>query len=101
LSRVAEHVSVTRFRYIEELKTSDKKLTAGQSEIADICPAGIGRSWVRFCNLVAGGSVSGAPKAKTIQIIQEAEQEKTRLLCKCFLATLTGPVGKRSDESIY
>ena len=77
LSRVAEHVSVTRFRYIDELKTSHKNLLQVSSEIVGQLPRDyLGRVGTILANLLPAGSVTGAPKAKTIQIIREAELEK-------------------------
>jgi para-aminobenzoate synthetase component 1 len=77
LSRVAEHVSVTRFRYIDELKTSHKNLLQVSSEIVgQLSGDYLSRVGTILANLLPAGSVTGAPKEKTIQIIQEAEGEK-------------------------
>ena len=77
LSLVADHVNVTRFRYIDELKTSDKNLLQVSSEIVGRLPEDY-RSHLGtiLTTLLPAGSVTGAPKARTIQIIREAEQEK-------------------------
>ena len=77
LSQVAMHVNVNRFRYIEEIKTSNKNLLQVSSEIVgdlpdDYRPA-LGNILV---TLLPAGSISGAPKTKTVEIIQQAEQEK-------------------------
>jgi para-aminobenzoate synthetase component 1 len=77
LSQVAEHVDVTRFRYIDELKTNKKNLLQVSSEISGILPKGYeSRLGNIIVSLLPAGSVSGAPKPKTIEIIREAEQEK-------------------------
>jgi para-aminobenzoate synthetase component 1 len=77
LSRVAERVSVTRFRYIDELKTSHKNLLQVSSEIVgQLSGDYLSRVGTILANLLPAGSVTGAPKEKTIQIIQEAEREK-------------------------
>lgn len=74
LSQVATKVSVARFRYVEELKTSTKNLLQVSSEITGQLPpdyrSHLGDILVR---LLPAGSVSGAPKARTLQIIREAE----------------------------
>jgi len=77
LSLVANRVSVVRFRYIDELKTNDKNLLQVSSEIVGELPHDyLSRVGTILANLLPAGSVTGAPKAKTIQIIREAEQEK-------------------------
>lgn len=77
LSRVAKKVSVDRFRYIDRIATSKNNLLQVSSEISGILPAdytsNIGK--ILF-ELLPAGSISGAPKVKTIQIIQEAEGQE-------------------------
>lgn len=77
LSMVAANVAVTRFRYIDEIKTDTKNLLQVSSEITGDLPqkslANLGDILV---TLLPAGSVSGAPKPKTIAIIAQAEQEK-------------------------
>ena len=67
-------MSVTRFRYIEELRTSTKNLLQVSSEITGELPpdyrSNLGTILVK---LLPAGSVSGAPKARTLEIIREAE----------------------------
>lgn len=74
LNMVASEVRVDRFRYIEKIITHEKTLLQVSSEISGILPegyqSGIGDI---FCKLLPAGSVSGAPKQKTVQIIHEAE----------------------------
>jgi para-aminobenzoate synthetase component I len=74
LSMVAEEVRVERYRYIERLVTSDKPLLQVSSEIRGRLtedmrdnPAEI------FSRLLPAGSISGAPKKRTVEIIKEAE----------------------------
>jgi para-aminobenzoate synthetase component 1 len=77
LSRVASRVAVTRFRYIDELKTNYKNLLQVSSEIAgQLSPGYATQLGTLLANLLPAGSVTGAPKMKTMQIIREAEQEK-------------------------
>lgn len=74
LSQVARKVSVARFRFIDELKTSTKNLLQVSSEVTGELPrdyaAQLGTILVK---LLPAGSVSGAPKARTLEIIREAE----------------------------
>jgi para-aminobenzoate synthetase component 1 len=77
LSRVATHVEVTRFRYLSEIKTHQKNLLQVSSQIEGILPADylseLGSMLIR---LLPAGSISGAPKERTLQIIREAEEGK-------------------------
>lgn len=77
LSRVASNVSISRFRYIDEISTHDKKLLQVSSEITGDLPfnykAQLGNLIV---SLLPAGSVSGAPKVRTCEVIREAEGEK-------------------------
>ncbi len=77
LSLVSENVHVSRFRYIDKIKTSDKDLLQVSSEITGTLPADyhdhLGDILV---SLLPAGSISGAPKQKTVEIIAEAEGEK-------------------------
>ncbi len=77
LSQVASRVEVTKFRYVEELRTTDKILLQVSSEIMGHLR---GDYWSRIgdilVSLLPAGSVSGAPKASTLEIIRDAEGEK-------------------------
>ena len=74
LSMVATDVKVDRFRYIEKIDTHEKSLLQVSSEISGILPKNyqvdLGNI---FRKLLPAGSISGAPKKKTLQIIREAE----------------------------
>ena len=74
LSMVASDVKVDRFRYIEKIDTHEKSLLQVSSEISGILPKNyqvdLGNI---FRKLLPAGSISGAPKKKTLQIIREAE----------------------------
>ena len=76
LSRVATNVNISRFRYIDEVVTSDKRLLQVSSEIVGDLPNDyhlqIGDIII---SLLPAGSVSGAPKVKTCEIIKAAETE--------------------------
>jgi para-aminobenzoate synthetase component I len=76
LSEVADNVVVTRFRFLQEVKSRERRLLQVSSEIEGVLRheflSHIGDLLVR---LLPAGSVSGAPKNKTCQIIREAEAE--------------------------
>jgi para-aminobenzoate synthetase component 1 len=77
LSTVASGVNVKHFRYVEKIKTNQVDLLQVSSEICGKLPANyqqnIGSILV---SLLPAGSISGAPKDKTLEIIGEAEKEK-------------------------
>jgi para-aminobenzoate synthetase component 1 len=76
LSRVAENVRVTRFRYVDRIKTIDKDLLQVSSEITgDLPPESANHLGDILVKLLPAGSVSGAPKSKTLEIIRRAEIE--------------------------
>ncbi|NOR86417.1 MAG: aminodeoxychorismate synthase component I [Bacteroidales bacterium] len=75
LSMVSKNVRVKRFRYIDEVKTNAKTLLQVSSEIVgEIDTAFFQNLGDHFYSLLPAGSISGAPKAKTVEIIEEAEQ---------------------------
>lgn len=74
LSMLAKHVRVERFRYIDRLKTNQKDLLQVSSEIVgELEPDFFDQLGTHFFKLIPAGSISGAPKKKTVEIIQEAE----------------------------
>lgn len=75
LSQVASDVTVTRFRYLDRINTNGKVLLQTSSEIRGILPEKYLLGDL-LTALLPAGSVSGAPKDKTLEIIREAEQEK-------------------------
>lgn len=76
LSTVASKVEVTHFRYVEEIKTTGKNLLQVSSEIrGELLPGYEGHLGDIVLKLLPAGSVSGAPKCKTLQIIRDAENE--------------------------
>lgn len=77
LSCVASSVKVERFRYVEEVKTNGKNLLQVSSEIqGDLPPDYSSHLGDILFSLLPAGSVSGAPKVKTCQIIREVEGEQ-------------------------
>ena len=74
LSKVASNVKVDQFRYVERIDTHEKSLLQVSSEISGKLTGNCGaRLGDIFRELLPAGSVSGAPKKKTLQIIHEAE----------------------------
>lgn len=72
MSMVAENVTVKRFRYIDKIKTNQKELLQVSSHLeGDLLPDKK-LSDIIF-PLLPAGSISGAPKKKTVEIIHEAE----------------------------
>jgi para-aminobenzoate synthetase component 1 len=77
LSTVADNVTVTKFRYVEEIRTMQKNLLQVSSEIQGKLSQGYEeRLGDILVALLPAGSVSGAPKRKTIDIISAAEKEQ-------------------------
>jgi para-aminobenzoate synthetase component I len=74
LAMVATGIRVNRFRYIERLRTNRKDLLQVSSEISGILPVNfLSKLGEIIFTLLPAGSVTGAPKEKTLQIIQETE----------------------------
>jgi para-aminobenzoate synthetase component 1 len=74
LSMVATNVKVNKFRYIDKLVTSTKTLLQVSSEIEGTLPIDFNENLgTIFAKLLPAGSISGAPKKKTIEIIKANE----------------------------
>lgn len=76
LSKVADQVEVARYRYIDRIRTLDQEILQVSSEIRGHLPDDF---WPDIGNildaLLPAGSISGAPKKRTLEIIGEAEPE--------------------------
>ena len=77
LSMVAKKVSVKKLMYLDEIETMKGKILQMSSEIV----GNIGENWHEnlgdiFATLLPAGSISGAPKKKTMEIISSAENYK-------------------------
>ena len=74
MSMVAEQVRVVRYRYCDRLETNKGPIFQTSSEICGVLPddypSHIGDIIFR---LLPAGSITGAPKSKTMDIIEEAE----------------------------
>ncbi|MFC0323758.1 aminodeoxychorismate synthase component I [Gallibacterium melopsittaci] len=76
LAMVASNIEVLRFRYAELIQTERGAIWQTSSEIAGDLPL----NWrddplAIIKKMLPAGSISGAPKAKTVEIIQRAEQQ--------------------------
>lgn len=75
LSFVAENVVVEKFRYVERIRTNNKDLFQVSSRISGDLP----RNYIKYIGdiifaMLPAGSVSGAPKNKTVEIINKTEK---------------------------
>jgi para-aminobenzoate synthetase component 1 len=77
LSRIAKHVRVDRYRYLDRLDTNVKSLYQMSSQITGDLPYNYAEKIGDLLfELLPAGSISGAPKPKTLEIIAKAEGEK-------------------------
>lgn len=75
LSMVADDVKVDKFQYIDFIKTKQKDLYAMSSEISGtLQPEYDGKIGSIMERILPAGSILGAPKQKTLEIILEAEE---------------------------
>lgn len=74
LSKVATHVAVKRYRYVETLHTNCGDILQTSSEIVGQLPADY-RNHLGdiIMDQLPAGSITGAPKRKTVEIIRQAE----------------------------
>lgn len=74
LSRVAEHVRVDKYRYIDVLHTNKGDILQTSSEISGKLPSDYQKHIGDIlAAMLPAGSITGAPKDKTMEIIREAE----------------------------
>ena len=76
LNRVAENIRVEKFRYVERIETMKKPLLQVSSEVV----GDLNRDYQNqlgsiLFSMLPAGSISGAPKIKTIEIIKAAEMD--------------------------
>mgnify|MGYP001191752071 CR=1 FL=1 len=75
LSIVSKNVRVERFRYADLIQTNTKKLYQISSEICGDLPENYNENLGDLIfALLPAGSITGAPKKKTVEIILEAEK---------------------------
>jgi len=74
LSLVAKNVRVKRFKYIEKLRTHRGELLQMSSEITGKLPSDFRKNLGDLLfSMLPAGSICGAPKKKTLEIIQSTE----------------------------
>ncbi len=77
LAMISRDVRVNQFRYLEKIKSYNRELYQASSEIQGTLPddwrANLGDL---LWKLLPAGSISGAPKQKTMEIIREAERSR-------------------------
>jgi para-aminobenzoate synthetase component I len=74
LNMVSKNVRVEKFRYIDKIKSHEKELLQTSSKICGDLPP----NWKKHIGdilipMLPAGSISGAPKKKTIEIIRDVE----------------------------
>ncbi|RNA61134.1 aminodeoxychorismate synthase component I [Chryseobacterium nematophagum] len=75
LSRVADNVQVDAFQHIDFIKTEQKDLYAMSSQISGILKTEFkGKIGSIMQELLPAGSILGAPKSKTLEIVLAAEK---------------------------
>ncbi|MGB4456751.1 MAG: aminodeoxychorismate synthase component I [Flavobacteriaceae bacterium] len=86
LSTFAKKVRVEKYRYYEVIKANNKQVGQMSSEISGELPMDY-RSRIGdiIYHLTPAGSISGAPKPKTLELIKEIEQE-----CRGFYTGIAG-----------
>lgn len=77
LNSVSKRIKVARFRYIDTIITNEKKLLQVSSEVqGDLEKHYIAHIGDIIYSILPAGSVSGAPKRKTTEIIAETESNQ-------------------------
>ncbi|OOF35924.1 aminodeoxychorismate synthase component I [Rodentibacter heidelbergensis] len=76
LAMVASNIQVTTFRYVDRIATQKGEILQTSSEIC----GELDENWQEnigdlLATLLPAGSISGAPKEKTVHIIQQAERQ--------------------------
>ncbi|MDD2173855.1 aminodeoxychorismate synthase component I [Glaesserella parasuis] len=77
LALVSKYIQVTKYRYVEKVVTHRGAIYQTSSEIC----GELDENWQKnigtmLDKLLPAGSISGAPKVKTVEIIQQAEQQE-------------------------
>ncbi|MCT8755848.1 aminodeoxychorismate synthase component I [Glaesserella parasuis] len=77
LALVSKYIQVTKYRYVEKVVTHRGAIYQTSSEIC----GELDENWqenigTMLDKLLPAGSISGAPKVKTVEIIQQAEQRE-------------------------
>ncbi len=74
MSLVAENVTVEKFRFLTHIKANNRNLLQVSSEISGVLPENYKEKIGDIlAAMLPAGSISGAPKNKTLKIIEETE----------------------------
>jgi para-aminobenzoate synthetase component 1 len=77
LAMVSHNITVTKFRYIDHLKTDRNELLQVSSEIrGELDHYWRSQIGTIIVKMLPAGSICGAPKNKTVEIIKAAEKQK-------------------------
>ena len=77
LSKVADNVQVEKYRYIDRIKSAENELLQVSSEISGVLEDDYEhRLGEIIVGLLPAGSVTGAPKKETVNIIRESENSE-------------------------
>lgn len=111
LSSIASQVKVTRYRYLDLISSYDKKLLQVSSEITGRLPADYPQKIGDIIySMLPAGSISGAPKVKTMEIIRKAELDSRGYYTGIFgvfdginldSAVMIRYIEKQNDQLIY
>lgn len=75
LKQVADHVKIKRYRYLDKIKTSNNELYQVSSEVVGQLKGDYKKSYGSLLRkLLPAGSITGTPKQKALQIINEVEE---------------------------
>ena len=75
LALVADDVRVTKFRYLEKIKTAKGDIWQTSSEVTGRLYGEFGKNYgSMIAKLLPAGSISGAPKQRTVEIIENTEE---------------------------
>ncbi len=85
LSIVSENIKINRFKYIDKIETKKGKILQMSSEIQGNLPS----NWKEnfgdiLVKLLPAGSICGAPKQKTVEIIKQTETHKRKYYTGVF-----------------
>ncbi|MEG0519262.1 MAG: aminodeoxychorismate synthase component I [Bacteroidales bacterium] len=82
LSRIATDINVEKLRYIDKLHTSNGTILQVSSKISGkLLDNDLGNL---FFKILPAGSISGAPKPSTLNILKKAEKEPRGFYCGVF-----------------
>lgn len=74
LSMIAKKVRVNKFRYVDKIKKGEEELLQTSTEIQGQLPINWKDNFAKLLlKTLPAGSISGAPKKKTIEIIEQVE----------------------------